>query len=352
MSGLALGWARKRRDAPSREAKSLLMFLADNANEQTAWPSKRTLALDVMCSEKTIMRLLAELVEARLLIRLDVEDKATGRTRTCGYYFPIQGRPPSADEIATFEREVGGRVTRVSPWESDIAVTQEGDTGVRGRGTTVSPLNEPPLEPSGPEGPSPGAREREALVREIEEATPARVLAVSDQVAYREALDVLAGRGVDLAELPGCMRRMAVDPLFLGKKIPDPLERWLLQGKYRGYPAVARADQAVPASNLDTPSPHAADEGARAVWRTVDAECCKALTEAEYGSWISRAFLGACGGQLFVVAFSGEARNWIVGRCWRRIEGWWSAADAVKRPLKLVSKLEFEALVRQSEGVE
>lgn len=352
MSGLALGWTRKRRDAPSREAKALLMYLADNANEQTAWPSKRKLALDVMCSEKTIMRLLADLVEARLLIRLDVEDKHTGRTRTCGYYFPIQGRPPGADEIAAFELEVGGRVTRVSPWEGDTGVPLVGDMGVTGRGTTVSPLNEPPLEPSGPEGPSPGGREREALVRELEEATPPRVLAVSDQVAYREAVDVLAERGVDLAELPGCMRRMAVDPLFLGKKIPDPLERWLLQGKYRGYPAVVRADQAVPEPAADATEPHAAADADRVIWRVVETRACEALTEKTYGSWIRPARLCVARGELFVVALTGTARDWIAGNCWRRIEGWWSAADAAKRPLKLVSRLEFEALLRQTEGVD
>lgn len=122
MSGLALGWARKR-SAPSKESKPLLVFLADNANETFAWPGVETLAADLQCSARTVQRLLKQLVDARLLIRLDVEDRYTGRTRSCGYYFPVHGHGPSAKEIAWFEQMVGGRVTSVSPWEGDTRVT-------------------------------------------------------------------------------------------------------------------------------------------------------------------------------------------------------------------------------------
>lgn len=257
MSGLALGWARKRKDAPSREAKACLMYVADNANDQMAWPSKRTLAEDMMCSEKTVMRLLADLVSAGLLVRLDVEDKATGRTRTCGYYFPVQGRPPLAGEIAAFEREVGGRVTLVSPWEGDTDGTGEGDTGVTGRGTTVSPLYEPPLKPESSDelstGEGEGAQAREILISEIEAAMPARLASVSDRDAYRAALGDLAAEGVDLADLPGCLGRWAVDPLFLGRKVPVPLEKWLRSGQWRGSLPAADAEAAGPPE----PSPDA-----------------------------------------------------------------------------------------------
>jgi chromosomal replication initiator protein len=55
---------------------------------------------------------------------------------------------------------------------------------------------------------------------------------------------------------------------------------------------------------------------------------------------------------LHLVALTGHARDWIKARCWRRICNFWAEADAAKRPLSLVSKHEFEALLqRRTEGV-
>jgi hypothetical protein len=346
VSGLALGWARKRRDAPSREAKSCLMYLADNCNEQIAFPSKRTLAEDMMCSEKTVMRLLQDLVSAGLLVRLDVEERATKRTRTCGYYFPIQGRPPTRDEVAVFEREIGGRVTLVSPWEGDTGVPLEGDTGVplegdtcvTGRVTTVSPLYEPPLEPSGSEEPSPGARAREALVSEIEQAMPRRMVAVSDQVAYREALETLAEQGVDLAVLPGCLRRWEVDPLFVSRKVPVPLERWLSSGMWRGSLPDAAVAVEAPEPRVDHP-----------LWPRLLEAARPYATDGEVGSYLEPAMLAERAGAAWLVARTGTARDWIARKCWFHIREAWAVA-AAGLDLQLISKSEFEALMRQGEA--
>src|SRR5690606_35400191 len=108
-----------------------------------AFPAVATVAGELQVDERTVQRHLRILEDDHQIIGCDVEDKATGRTRTRAYYFPVEGRGPSAKELKAFELKVGGRVTRVSPWEGDMGVTGEGDTGVRGRVTTVSPLNEP-----------------------------------------------------------------------------------------------------------------------------------------------------------------------------------------------------------------
>lgn len=350
MSGVALGWVRKQA-APSREVKAMLMFLADNANEQISFPSKRTLARDIQCSEKTVMRMLADAVEAGLIVRLDVEDRATGRTRTCGYYFPVQGRPPSSEEVAAFEREVGGRVTQVSPWEGDTGVPLEGDTGVTGRVTLVSPLKSPD-KPSETEVSSPGAREdgetpvgkvEAALIEAVRAAMPVGMGRVSSEPDWIEALDVLAGRGEDVSAIPDRLRRLADDPLWKGLKVPTRCERWLLDGKWRFYP-----DRPAAAPDAGAAlEPGMLPAGECEPWRRAMAAARAAIGDKAFGSWLSRASLGQIGGTLYLVAATGMARDWIKAECWALIFDTFEAADAKRRHLILVTKPEFEALMRQ-----
>lgn len=339
MSGRALGWA-KEQAAPSREAKAALVFLADYASAAGfAWPSIAALAGELGCSDRTVIRHLKALVEASLLVRLDVEDRMTGRTRPCAYWFPMAGRAPSAGEVAAYEAEVGGRVTLVSPWEGDSAVTLEGDTDVRGRVTTVSPL-EPLLEPSEPEGSSPGAREAvpAGLVGEIEAAMPRTMTAVSSRPAYLEALAVLAADGVDLGVLPGCLRRLGADRLFTGLRVPPRLETWLLDGKWRAYLAEGGEGIADATAAEGEPVPEALVAAVRPFAR-----------DGELGSYLQPARLRAAGGRVFLVARTGVGRDWIRGH-WARIEAAW---DGGAPGLALVSRAEFEALARaegQTEG--
>ncbi|MCW5758277.1 MAG: helix-turn-helix domain-containing protein [Phenylobacterium sp.] len=356
MSGKCRGWAGEQKDAP-RELRTFLMVVADYANELGfMWPSVETMADEQGCSGRTIQRLLKKAVEAGLLIRLDVEDRRTGRTRSCGYFFPVKGLGPTGQDIAAFERVSGGRVTAVSPWEGDTGVTGEGDTGVRGRVTTVSP-HEPPLEPSETEVSSPGAREDgetpvgkvdRTLVEAVRAAMPVGMGRVSSEPDWIEALDVLAGRGEDVSAVPDCLRRLADDPLFRGLKVPPRCERWLLDGKWRFYldPAPPRGPDA---SRLD---PGLLRAGEFAPWCAAMAAVQARIGDKLFRSWLSRASLGQIGQALYLVAATGVARDWIRDECWPLIFDTFEAADPQRRRLTLVAKPEFEALVRLSQGAD
>lgn len=176
MSGRALGWA-KRQDAPDRDTKSLLVFLADYVIDTPfAWPSVATLAGELQVSERTVQRMLPQLVEAGLVVGFEVKDKATGRCRTRAYYFPIDSADPTPAQVRAFEMNAGCVLTRLGnaaspgePGEGDSTVTPEGDSGVTGEGdhsvtgrvTAVSPLKEPPSELSDADASSTGGRASE-----------------------------------------------------------------------------------------------------------------------------------------------------------------------------------------------
>lgn len=146
MSGLAMGWAKKR-DAPCKASKALLVYLADYADaDGFAWPAVGRMATELQISERHVKRLLRALEGRRLLIAFQITDAKSGRCRTRAYWFPVEpgdaeDPAPTACALASFAENVGGRVTRVSPWEGDTGVTPEGDTDARGRVTPASPYS-------------------------------------------------------------------------------------------------------------------------------------------------------------------------------------------------------------------
>jgi hypothetical protein len=231
-----------------------------------------------------------------------------------------------------------------------MAVTGEGDTGVRGRVTTVSPLYEPPLEPSEPEGSSPGAREAFRLLAELEAAAPPQILKFNDRAAAAEALAGVLAEGVATQQM--LVERLAAmpgDPAFKSRKHPPQLHVWLRDRHFLGYrPAAA---QALP---LDGPraeaSPHAAPAADQAIWAAAMAEMRVHMAADEFGSYLNPAFLGLAGGELYAVALSAVARDRLRERRSRQLQAAWAKADPAKRPLTLVSKLDFEARVGAAAG--
>lgn len=200
----------------------------------------------------------------------------------------------------------------------------------------MSPL-EPLLEPSGSEEPSPGERERDALVMEIQAAMPATMGRVSSEPDYREALDVLAARGEDLSVLPGCLRRLAVCPLFKGLKVPPRLERWLIDGKWKYYLAQPELDLAPAAKPAPVGDPRLAElrEAVRPF-----------IEEAQLRSYVEPATLQVRDGVAWLVAATGTGHDWIKARCFGRMCNRWRALDAAE-PLRLTTKSAFEAQARQ-----
>lgn len=174
MSGRAFGWA-KRQDAPDRDSKALLVFLADYVQDTPfAWPAVATIAAELQVSERTVQRLLPVLLKAGLIIGYEVKDKATGRCRTRAYFFPIDSDRPDLAQVRAFELNAGCVLTQLDaePAEQatsgegdsivtlggDAAVTGEGDSIVTGRVTAVSPLKEPTSELSDADASSTGGR--------------------------------------------------------------------------------------------------------------------------------------------------------------------------------------------------
>jgi hypothetical protein len=232
MSGRAFGWA-KRQLAPCRDTKALLVFLADYAQAQPfAWPAVSTIAGELQCSERTVQRMLPHLLAAGLLVAFDCTDKATNRTRTRVYYFPVEADLPSAEQIKAFELNVGCRLTllnsdgqpakegdsRVTPPVTS-AVTGPGDSRVTPPVTTESPLKELELEQVEADASTLGERDREGdQFNEAWSAYPdAGRLGVSSERMGRQAWRRRARRRCGPGADPGGHRRLCRQPRRLGR---------------------------------------------------------------------------------------------------------------------------------------
>lgn len=247
MSGEARTWA-KRRVAPSPPAKSVLVALGDYAGDHGfAYASVKTLASDTQYSTRQVQRLLADLVDVGLLVRCDMEDRRTKRTRTCAYFFPMAVSRPTEKMIRAIEQDLGGRVTSVSPspvenppGEGDMGVTLEGDADVRGRVTLVSPLElETNYERT--EVLSPGAREDEAFA-ELVRIWPASGIDNTDVPAAQRAFPVEAAKVGDPWAIVEAARAYLASPEFKARTYaPQGLDRWLSRQSYRGRLPVASA---------------------------------------------------------------------------------------------------------------
>lgn len=323
--------------------KFILRELAGYADGNcVAWCKVETLAYAANCTERTVFNHLATLRDAGLIVD-------TGRT----HRLDDSTRSVPLWQLAPNEPGLG------QPWETAASIPEEispiaaacMQSGGGIHETGFHPVGHKGLQESSDEL-SPSAGEREALFGKVIEACPRSMLKFADRDKARAVFEDLCDQGFEVAELPGCMRRMVVDPAWKSRRFPPQLDVWFAKRHFDGWWPEARADQPVPERGAQAAVEHAAPEADRAIWRTVEAEACAALTETTYGSWIKPASLRAVAGGLYVVAATGTARDWIAGNCWRRIEGWWAQADSAKRPLKLVSRIEFEALAkRQAEGV-
>lgn len=223
MSGKAFGWA-KAQACPNRGAKDVLKTLGDYADANGfAYPSVARLALECEASERTIQRDLRALEDAGLLRGFEMVDQRTGRSRTRLYWFPMEGSEPTPKMIKMIEAERGARVTSVSPYQGDASVTGEGDTSVTGRVTTVSPLYEPPLEPSEADASSACARDA------VEEA-------------FEEVLAVYPASGIDNTDVPLARAQFAIEAEAVG----DPLRLVAAAKSYATAPETQRRQYAAP----------------------------------------------------------------------------------------------------------
>lgn len=265
MSGTALGWV-KRIAAPCAQTRNLLRVLADYANDDLfAYPALRTMAGEMQLDERQVKRLLRKLEAAGLLIGFEVTDKATRRTRTSVYWFPVFADAPNERLVQSCERTLGGTMKRRQveiepdreggshvPLEGGDHVPGEGGSHVPPRGVSTSPL-EPPLEPAGPNGPTPGERAPEGFE---DRASPFdRVFAAWAGVApgrlsRPKAVGPWAEACAKLDELElqrRALRYLAEDPdVQRGRALS--LDRWLAEERWEAWAAATTAASALMAA--------------------------------------------------------------------------------------------------------
>ncbi|MDR3513766.1 MAG: helix-turn-helix domain-containing protein [Caulobacteraceae bacterium] len=216
-----------------------LVLYANGAGD--TWSTINILSKHINKSERTVQNYMRQLERAGLI-------KLTGRT----YRLPKSTRSVPLyslqfDVIVAAE-SVGGEgggdawVQHVAPIDPSVSVQPVAPIdGVwvqnsASMGADCCTRKETIETTKGAIAPSAGAREAlRAGFEALEEVTPRRVFGVSDRDVAFEVYVELAAEGVDVSALPGCMGRMAIDPIFTGRRIPPKLEDWLRKGQYRAW---------------------------------------------------------------------------------------------------------------------
>jgi chromosomal replication initiator protein len=84
--------------------------------------------------------------------------------------------------------------------------------------------------------------------------------------------------------------------------------------------------------------------GSAQVWTKASVALRQELGDDAFGSWLAPAALRSqSDGAVCLVTPTGIARDWIRRNAWRRVEELWAANDPDHRPLRLKSRVEFEA---------
>jgi chromosomal replication initiator protein len=86
-----------------------------------------------------------------------------------------------------------------------------------------------------------------------------------------------------------------------------------------------------------------AEEPAGAIWSKTCLVLKRELGEATFGSWLGQAALRESGDDVFLVAATGVARDWIRRHAWRRIGELWAQNDPLGRRLDLKSRMELDS---------
>ena len=86
-----------------------------------------------------------------------------------------------------------------------------------------------------------------------------------------------------------------------------------------------------------------AETPAGAIWNKTCQVLKRELGEATFGSWLGQAALRESGDEVFLVAATGVARDWIRRHAWRRIGELWAQNDPLGRRLDLKSRMELDS---------
>lgn len=217
-------------------SKFLLYKLAQFADaECCGWAKVKTLAVSVNVSERTVQTRLRDLETAGLIEKTGKEHMTEGK-----YPRPVPIYRLAPGVAGLDERKIWG--AKSAP-ETDLGC-KNSQFGVQ----LAAPVYEP-KEPTEESDDSSG-RERAGegsgfggqggdlatVFAQIEAAYPRIGLGFSDQRAAWACLIALAQDGVAVGDLPAAAARYAADPILRKRDYgPVSLQRWLGEGRYRGW---------------------------------------------------------------------------------------------------------------------
>lgn len=326
-------WVDDQQQLGPREALILTKMAAYADADGCAWSKVATLAYESRSSERTVHYVLRKFEADGLIRDTGRKHRLDGTTRDVPIYqlapevegLGMRGSiPAKAAGVPVDGCKSGGGIPAIRLQTQEIMEFTPSDEG--------------------------DASARDRLFERLEAAYPKRGLGFTNRGRARSELWALLDAGLDGELLVRAAVAYAADRSV--KRADQGLDHWLADGKYRGWwpePQLA-LDPGVKAATEGL-GEHAAPEADQAVWRAVLDQLAEALPGGDFVNYVRPAALGVVGGALHVVALTGYGREQIKARIWRRLTTTWAEADAQARPLTLVSRHDFEALVRQSEGV-
>jgi hypothetical protein len=325
-----LAWVEEYADREGLDAQRTL-FLAKFAGFASAamesWSKVDTLSRLARCSERMLQKMREEFVEAGVLELTDRFHTLEDTKRKVPLY-----------RWALFLREMseaGGSGAPCAP-EGEARVHRNEGSGAQG----VHPYNEP-IEPTPSDEGEARARQREALLVELEGAVPKACLGNTERHRARAALDELLDEGVEPAGLVAAARAWAADPKAKRKDLG--LHYWLGDRRYRAW----WPDEPAAEARAEALAPGLLPPGEVGPWVAAMAAVQAHVGPTAFGSYLAPASLGQIGADLYLVTATGVARDWVRDKCWQVVRARWAAADELGRELQLVSRSEFEALMRQ-----
>lgn len=254
---------------PSSSALLLLFILAEYAGaDGVCFPSQETLSSRSRLSVRAVRDNLALLVGQGLIVterRARKDGSRASDAIRLLYYVPEQPaerpRPQRKEQPA---KSAGCELsTALGDSNAETAIDNRQISPVdnrqisQGQPAMIAGLTS--FEPV-TEAITSDARAVEDCLTAIEAAYPRKGLGWSNRHAARLALEGLADEGFDIGLLPAAAARYAADPLLAKREYgPVKLERWLSEGRYRGWLG-GEGDEAAPGA---TPTWLFPDKGLR-----------------------------------------------------------------------------------------
>lgn len=285
-------WANDQQQLAMRTKAILKELCAFADAECVTWSPVATLAYAANCNERTVQYHLRKLEAEGLLEptggthRLEDSSRSVPLYRLAPHVEGLGLRDGSAPPPMVAKGEGGDASmgAKVAPIEPGYGCKSTSSMGAIGLHPHKENLGEPEEADASSERAS--QIDLDQVFAAVEAAYPRLGLGFTDRAAAWAALVRLAAEGVDVAALPAAAARYAADPILKKRDFgPVGLQRWLGEGRYRGWleaaplaaePGVAAAvaEAALPADVAEVfagkTAPWRASWLSGAVWRQAD----------------------------------------------------------------------------------